>query len=117
MSSNLMAVTAALPGVVAAVSVPTTETTVYTCPASATATISAASVANNSNAPITIQVSVVKAGGTAGTANRAAIVPLRAYDSVRLDEIIGHSFAPGDFISALASVAGGSIVVSAVVAS
>lgn len=111
-TQNLMAATSSLPQVLVSQYVANTETTQYTGPANSAVKIATATLSNPTGANATIAVSLVKASGTAGVANR--ILPtftLAAGDSLTLSELSGHFLGPGDFISAIAGTASAVVLV------
>jgi hypothetical protein len=121
-TQNVIAATNGLPQVFVSQFIATSETTQYTCPASSSVAIDAATVANSSGAACEVFVSLVRSGGTAGNANRIAILAgtgaLQAGDSTVLSELEGHKLGPGDFISAIAQTASAvSLVISGTVLS
>jgi hypothetical protein len=121
-TQNVIAATSALPSPLVSQFIAATETTVYTCPASTSVQIDAATVANDSGNSVEVRISVVKSGGTAGASNRVVIMKgtgiLNDGDSTVLSELEGHKLGPGDFISAIASAASrASLVISGTVLS
>ena len=105
MSQNLIAATSLSPQVIASTQLATTsETTVYTCPAASAAVVATAWVCNTTGSAVTVSVSVVKSGGTAGATNRiVAGYSLAANDTLSLNPYLGGAMlGPGDFISVLA---------------
>lgn len=99
---NLIAATSNLPQVFASEQLTASEANVYQCPANSSVVIASASVCNTSGTTQTASLSVVKAGGTAGVANRVAIINLEPNESTLVPELI-VLLGPGDFISGLAS--------------
>lgn len=88
------------------------ETTVYTVPSNKAAKILKGVIANTSAAAVTVSVSVVPSGGTAGSANRVLTgFSLAAGDSTVLTELEGIELGQNDFISVNAS-AGSAIAVT-----
>ena len=73
---NLIRATSNLPQVLISQQLAATETTIYTGPASKSVVIDTATVCNTSGTTQTVYLSVVKTGGTAGAANRVAIIEL-----------------------------------------
>lgn len=115
-TQNLMGATSALPQVLVSQQLAATETTQYTCPANSAVKIATAALTNTSASAITISLSVVKSGGTAGSANRVISFILAAGDSTVLQELSGVFLGPADFISAIASAATSvALVISGVV--
>jgi hypothetical protein len=103
---NLITADSNEPGVLVSQHIAATETTQYTCPSDSAATIRTATLCNTHTSAITVSVSLVKFGGTAGVANRVLhSYSLAAGDSIRLDELTGAMLGQGDFISAIASTA------------
>lgn len=106
MSTNIMAATTITPQVLVAQTLAASETTQYTGPASSSVKITKAVLCNTSGANVTVSISLVKSGGTAGAANRLlASYSLVAGDSTVLDELTDQVLTAGDFVSALASTA------------
>ncbi len=101
---NLIRATSNLPQVLISQQLAATETTIYTGPASKSVVIDTATVCNTSGTTQTVYLSVVKAGGTAGVANRVAIITLTANESTSVHELLGY-LGPADFISGYASAA------------
>lgn len=98
-------------GVLAQGQLTTSEVTQYTVPVASFVKLAKVVLCNTSGAAVTVSVSVVKAGGTAGAANRVlASWPLGAAGSttstVDLSECEGMQLGPGDFVSAVASAGG-----------
>ena len=105
-ATSLMDANLAVPQVLVSQQLANTETTQYTAATAHWAKIGSATLANTSGSAVTVAVSIVKSGGTAGNANR--VLPsysLAAGDSMSLPELVGVFLGPGDFISALASAA------------
>lgn len=120
MTQNVIQATSGLPQVLVSQFIAATETTQYTCPASSSVTVDAVAVANTSGSAVTVSLSLVKSGGTAGSSNRAALFSgsgaLAAGDSATVNELEGQKLGPGDFISAIASTGSAvSLVVSGTV--
>lgn len=116
MAQNLMAASSGLPSVLVSQQLTAAEVTQYTCPASSSAKLAAATVVNTSAAPATVALSIVKSGGAAGAANRVATFTLAAGDSNTVSELAGHFLGPGDFVSAIAGTAAAiTLVLSGVV--
>lgn len=105
MAQNIMVATSALPAVLVSQQMANTETIYYTASAATSVKIVAASVCNTSGGAVTVSVSLIKTGGTAGNTNRVASFSLAAGDSSVLSELVGAFLGPGDFISAIASAA------------
>lgn|SRR3990167_3353726 len=83
---------------------PATDTTIYTCPATAkTAHIIFANATNEDAANTTVTVNIVQSGGSVAVTNRY-IPPttITAGTSDGLADIISCVLKPGDFISAVA---------------
>lgn len=107
-SSGLKTATDGQPKVLVSQQLATAETNIYQVPANSSIKIMMASICNTSGAAVTVGISVVKAAGTAGNANR--VVPttysLAAGDTLSLrDYLAGHVLGPADFISAIAGTA------------
>lgn len=106
MAQNLMAASSSLPAVLVSQQLAASETTQYTGPASSAVKITSATLTNTTASAVTVSVSVVKTGGTAGNANRVVSgYSLAAGDSAVLLELIGVFLGPGDLISAIAGTA------------
>lgn len=92
---------------------PTTESTLYTAPASTATIVKQVVAANTTGAPLTFSLSSVASGGTAGAANRiAGQVPVGANNSVVLD--LFQVLETGMFLSGLVSAAGLVLTISGV---
>ena len=105
-TQNLFGATSGLPQVLVAQQLAATETTQYTGPANSAVKVTSARLTNTSAAAVTVSLSAVKTGGTAGNANRVlASYSLAAGDGISLDELKDLFLGPGDFISAIASTA------------
>lgn len=78
-----------------------TETTAYTVPASSSLKVATATLCNTTAAAVTVAVSIVPSGGTAGVANRVVSgYQIAANDTLSLSEILGGALmGPGDFVS------------------
>jgi hypothetical protein len=104
-TANLIEATENYPQVLVSQQLANSETAIYTCPASKSVVIDTATLCNTSGATVAVYLSVVKTGGTAGAANRVAIIPaLLPSDSTSVVELTGF-LGPGDFISGYASAA------------
>lgn len=101
---NLIRATSNLPQVLVSQQLAGTETTIYQCPASKSVVVDTATLCNAAGVSRTVYLSVCKTGGTAGDANRVAIITLAAYESCTVEELVGF-LGPGDFISGFASAA------------
>lgn len=101
---NLILATQNFPQVLVSQFLASTETTIYTCPASKSVAIAGASVCNTSGSARTVNLSVVKAGGTAGNSNRTSIIALEVGESCVVEELM-ILLGPGDFISGSATAA------------
>ena len=104
-TQNLIAATSLNPQVLASSQLATTsETTVYTCAAASSTVIATAWLCNTTASAVTVSVSVVKSGGTAGATNRiVASYSLAANDTLSLNPYLGGAMlGPSDFISVLA---------------
>lgn len=104
-TANLIEATKNYPQVLVSQQFAATETTIYTCPGSKSVAINTATVCNTSGSARTVYLSVVKTGGTAGVANRVAIIELDAGESSVVEELVGLLLGPGDLISGYASAA------------
>lgn len=103
-TANLIRATENYPQVLVSQQLAGTETTLYTCPANKSVVVDTATICNTSGTPQTVYLSVCKSGGTAGAANRVAIITLAPNDSCVVAELVGF-LGPGDFISGYASAA------------
>lgn len=104
-SQNLMISTSGLPQVLIHGRVSNSETTMYTGPADSSVKITGARLTNTTGSAVTVSISVVKTGDSAGASNRVLTdYSLAAKDGVDLDEVKDF-LGPGDFISAIASAA------------
>lgn len=81
-----------------------TQTTQYTSTSQKTI-IDKCTVKNNDTAVRTIDIGIVKSGGTAGAASSTVFKSLQAGETYTFPEIVGHILEAGDFISTLGSVA------------
>ncbi len=105
-TQNLMNATSALPQVLVAQQLASSETTQYTGPANSAVKVSSARLTNVTGSAVTVSLSLVKTGGTAGNANRVlSAYSLIAGDGIDLPELTGAFLGPGDFISTVASAA------------
>lgn len=115
---NLIRATSNLPQVLVSTQLAASETTIYPGPPNSSVVLSTATVCNTSGSTRTVSLSVCKTGGTAGAANRVAIIDLDPNESAIVDELVGLFLGPGDFISGLASAATSvAIVISGAVSS
>lgn len=103
-TANLFGASENYPKVLISQQLANSETTIYTCPANTAVVVDTATVCNTSGSTQTVYLSVVKSGGTAGVANRVAIITLAANDATTVEELVGY-LGPGDFISGYASAA------------
>ncbi len=103
-TANLIRATENYPQVLVSQQLAATETTIYTGPANKSVVVDTAAVCNTSASARTVYLSVCKTGGTAGDANRVAIITLAANESCSVEELVGF-LGPGDFISGFASAA------------
>lgn len=105
-ATSLMDSTLAVPAVLVAQQLAATETTQYTAASAHWVKIASARLTNTSASPVTVSVSVVKTGGSAGSSNRVlSSYALAAGDGISLDELKDTFLGPGDFVSAIASAA------------
>lgn len=89
----------------------TTETTIYTVPASTTTIVKQIAVCNTTGVAANYSISIVPSGGTAGATNRImAVQAIAANSTVYLD--LTQVMATGGFISILQGTAS-SITVTA----
>ncbi len=100
---NLIRATSNLPQVLVSAQLANAEASIYACPSNSSVTIATATLCNTSGASKTVYLSVVKATGTAGVANRVAIIDLAPNESCIVDELVGLFLSPADFISGYAS--------------
>ena len=103
-TANLIRATSNLPQVLVSQQLAGSETTLYQCPANKSVVVDTATVCNASGVIRTVYLSVVKSGGSAGDANRVAIITLAANESCTVEELVGF-LGPGDFLSGYASAA------------
>lgn len=110
MTANLMAATSSTPQTLAVtqVSSANTETDAYTVPSASSLKIGTASLCNTTTGMITVSLSIVPEGGTAGTANRVLYqYPLAAGDTLSLNSYLaGALMGAGDFVSLNCSATG-----------
>lgn len=106
-TQNLIAAQNNLPQVLVSQQLAATETTQYPCPSNSATKISNAVLTNTSGSAVTVSISLVKSGGTAGNSNRILYsYSLASNDSLSLNDVLKDSLlGPGDFISAIASAA------------
>lgn len=102
---NLIRATSNLPQVLVAQQLASSQTQIYTTPANKSAVLATATLCNTSGASVTAYLSVVQSGGSAGVANRVAVITLAAGESCIIDELVGLMLGPGDFVSGYASAA------------
>lgn len=116
-TQNLFGASSGLPQVLVSHWLAASETTQYTCPANSSVKIAGARLTNTTGSAVTVSVSVVKSGDTAGPSNRVlSSYSLAAGDGIILDELKDLFLGPGDFVSAIASGATAvSLVMSGVV--
>lgn len=101
--ADLKTATSAVPGVLVAQYLPSTEAAQYTAAVGTTVQITSAIVANTDSSTQTVTLSIVKSGGTAGGSNRILPTITLAAGAV-LD--LGEQFlGEGDFISGVAGTA------------
>lgn len=91
--------------------IPAAETTLYTAPALSHVKLGKPVICNTSASAVTVSVSRVPSGGTAGDVNRV----IKSWSlgaagtdtsSLEVSELTGTVLGPGCFISAIASTAG-----------
>jgi hypothetical protein len=116
-ATSLMDSTLAVPQVLVSQQLAASETAQYTAATAHWVKVGSATIANTSGSAVTVSISVVKSGGSAGSTNRVvSAYPLAAGDDTVLTELVDVFLGPGDFISALASAATSvALVVSGVV--
>lgn len=101
--ADLKTATSAVPSVLVAGYLPTTEAAQYTAIPGTTVQFTSAFVTNTDTVSRTVTLSIVKSGGTAGGANRILpTVTLPAFATVDLGELF---LGEGDFISGAAGTA------------
>lgn len=84
----------------------TTNTTVYTVPASSAVKVATAVLTNVTSSSVTVSVSVVPSGGTVdGTHKVVSSFVLAANDSTKLVEVEGAMLDAGAVVSVIASTA------------
>lgn len=86
----------------------TTEVALYTVPASTSVKIAQGSLCNITAAAVTVNVSIVKSGGTVGDGTHRVIsgYSLAAHDTLPLKDYIGGAMlGPGDVLVAFAGTA------------
>lgn len=82
----------------------TSNTTIYTVPASSCAKIATAVLCNTSGSAVTISVSQVPSGGAVdGTHKVVSGYSLAAGDSMSITEIVGSLMGAADYLSIIAS--------------
>lgn len=105
-TQNLFAASSGLPQVLVSHWLAASETTQYTCPANSSVKIAGARLTNTTGSAVTVSISVVKSGDTAGGSNRVlSSYSLAAGDGIALDELKDIFLGPGDLVSAIASAA------------
>lgn len=112
--SNVMAATSLAPKVLCATQLSgTTATAVYTVPAGGSAKITFGSICNTSGSTVTVSLSLVTSGGTAGVGNRVISgASLLAGDTLPLASFVaGATLGPGEFVSVTAGTAAALTVV------
>lgn len=102
---NLIEATSNRPQVLVAAHLADAETTILSNSGQRSVSIATATVCNTSGSARTVELSVVKATGSAGASNRVAIIPLEPGESSMVEELVSLMLGPGDFISGLASAA------------
>lgn len=102
---NLIAASSNLPQVLYTGQVAAAEAPIYSGPPDSSVVVATATLCNTSGSARTVSLSVVKVGGTAGAANRVAIIELSPGESCTVDELVGLMLGPADSISGLASAA------------
>ena len=105
-TQNLFGASSGLPQVLVSHWLAASETTQYTGPANSSVRIFGARLTNTTGSAVTVSISVVKSGDTAGPSNRVlSSYSLAAGDSIVLDELKDLFLGPDDFVSAIASAA------------
>lgn len=121
MTANLIAATSLVPQTLAVTqpSVANTETTAYTVPPVSSLKIATASLCNTTGAPVTVNLSIVPSGGTAGLANRVISgYLLAAGDTLSLSAYLADALMQaGDFISRNDTATGVTLVITGAVGS
>jgi|GEM_PF-4593678 hypothetical protein len=118
MSANLKTLTSVTAGSLLSQQLGTSEVALYTVAAATTVKIAQGSLCNTTASPVTVYLSIVKAGGTVGDGTHRVIsgATIAANDTLKLDEIAGHFLGPGDIIAGYAGTATAvDIVISGVV--
>lgn len=119
MASDLKTSASAQPKVLISQALGASEDALYTVLAATSIKVMGASLCNTSGSAVTVNVSVFKAGGTAGDGTHRIIsgYSLAAHDSLPLSDLLaGHALGPGDAVMGSASTPGVvDMVMSAVV--
>lgn len=102
-SSDLIAISSMLPGVIYAGTLGTSSTDVVAPATNHAAIVKSVVVCNSASTSTTLTVTATKSGGSAVPIVSAFSVP--AGDTVPLDELGGSMFGPGDKLSAYAGAA------------
>lgn len=107
MSSGLKSAADAQPQVLIAQSLPAVETILYTVPANTSVIVKNASICNQSSSATTVEISIIKAGGSLDATHRVVSgYSLAGNDSLPLRDLLGeHALGPGDAIAAGAGAA------------
>lgn len=104
---NLLGITIVSPGILnTPAQLGSGETTVYTVGAAKAAKLATLSLCNSSASPVTVSVSLVPAGGTAGVGNRLIYnFSLAAGDTTTVSEAAGAWLGASAFVSINVSAA------------
>lgn len=95
----------------------TAETTQYASPAGQSVEIKSATLCNTTGGAVTVNLSIVPAGGTAGAGNRilsAESLAAGAKFSLK-DYLVGAQLADGDFISTSTSATGVTLTLTGII--
>jgi hypothetical protein len=108
MSANLKALTSVTAGTLVSQQLATAEAALYTVPAATSTKIAQGSLCNTTASPVTVYLSIVKAGGILGDGTHRVIsgYSIAANDTLPLGDYIGgHMLGPGDIIAGYAGTA------------
>lgn len=107
MPSGLKTSGDAQPQVLISQELPAVETVLYTCPANTSVVLKNASICNQSGSSTTVEVSLIKAGGSLDSTHRIVSgYTLAGNDTLPLKDLLGeHVLGPGDVIAAGAGAA------------
>ena len=108
MSANLKALTSVTAGTLISQQLATAEAALYTVAAATTVKVAQGSLCNTTASPVTVYLSIVKAGGTMGDGTHRVVsgYSIAANDTLPLGDYIGgHMLGPGDIIAGYAGTA------------